>query len=66
MSMWQGGVIAKRRKVFPREEAGKAVLTKDGELFRGTDEEFLAALSAGEIIFHEGHLGGAWPRIIEK
>ena len=53
-------------KVFPREEAGKAVLTKDGELFRGTDEEFLAALSAGEIVFHEGHLGGAWPRIVER
>ena len=53
-------------KVFPREEAGKAVLTKDGELFRGTDEEFLAALSAGEIVFHEGHLGGTWPRIVEQ
>ena len=53
-------------KVFPREEAGKAVLTKDGELFRGTDGEFLVALSAGEIVFHEGHLGGAWPRIVEK
>ena len=50
-------------RVFPREEAGKAVLTKDGELFRGTDKEFLTALSAGEILFHEGRLFGAWPRI---
>ncbi len=50
-------------RVFPREEAGKAVLTKDGELFRGTDKEFRTALSAGEILFHEGRLCGAWPRI---
>ena len=52
-------------RLIPAEEVGKAVLTKDGELFRGTDEEFIAALSAGEIVFHEGHLGGAWPRIVE-
>ena len=53
-------------RLIPTEEAGKAVLTKDGELFCGTDEEFRTALSAGEIVFHEGHLGGAWPRIVER
>ena len=65
---WHEMIAAARNtiRLIPAEEAGKAVLTKDGELFRGTDEEFLAALSAGEIVFHEGHLGGAWPRIVEK
>ena len=52
--------------ILPREAAGKAVLTKDGELFRGTDAEFQSVLAAGEIVFHEGHLGGAWPRIVER
>ena len=52
--------------VLPREAAGKGVLTKDGELFRGTDAELQSALAAGEIVFHEGHLGGAWPRIVER
>ena len=65
---WHEMIAAARNtiRLIPAEEAGKAVLTKDGELFRGTDEEFLAAFSAGEIIFHEGHLGGAWPRVVEK
>lgn len=52
--------------LIPHEEAGKAVMTKDGTLFNGTDEEFSAALAAGEIVFHEGHIGGAWPRILDE
>ena len=65
---WHEMIAAARNtiRLIPAEEAGKAVLTKDGELFRGTDEEFLAALSSGEIVFHEGHLGGAWPQIVER
>jgi len=50
--------------VFPHEEAGKAVTNADGTLFNGTDEELVAALEAGELQFHEGRIGGAWPRII--
>jgi len=49
---------------FPREEAGKAVTNADGSLFNGTDEELVAALKAGELQFHAGRIGGAWPRII--
>jgi len=52
-------------RILPPEEVGKAVMTRDGELFRGTEDEFAAALSAGEIVFHEGVIGGAWPMIVE-
>ena len=35
-------------------------------LFRGSDDELRAALDAGSITFHEGRIGGAWPRIVER
>lgn len=49
---------------LPPEHVGKAVMTETGELFNGTDDELVAALKAGSLTFHEGHIGGAWPRII--
>lgn len=51
-------------KLLPLEGVGKAVMTSDGELFRGTDDEFKSALAANEIVFHEGVVGGAWPIIV--
>lgn len=51
-------------KLLPAVEVGKAVMTKDGELFKGDDDALKAALAAGELEFHEGTIGGAWPRII--
>ncbi len=51
-------------ELLPRDEVGKAVMAKDGSLFKGDDEALKAALAAGEIEFHEGTIGGAWPRII--
>ena len=51
-------------KILPPEEVGKAVMTKSGELFRGSDEDLRAALAADELVFHEGVIGGAWPRVI--
>ena len=41
-------------------------MTREGDLFRGTDDELRFALSAGEIVFHEGVIGGAWPTIVEN
>ena len=32
----------------------------------GSDDELRAALEAGTITFHEGRIGGAWPRIVER
>lgn len=51
-------------KVFPRDQVGKAVMTKSGELWRGDDEALRAALAADELTFREGTIGGVWPRII--
>ena len=51
-------------KLLPPSEVGKAVMTKDGKLFKGDDDALKAALAAGELEFHEGTIGGAWPRII--
>ena len=51
-------------KLLPPSEVGKAVMTKDGNLFKGDDEALKAALAAGELEFHDGTIGGAWPRII--
>ena len=49
---------------FPRAEVGKVVMTRDGDLFRGDDEALKVALEAGELVFHEGKIGGAWPQIV--
>lgn len=63
---WREEVERARRtlEIFPRQHAGKAVMTKSGALFRGSDEELRAALAADELVFHEGVIGGAWPRVI--
>ena len=63
---WHGMIAAARETIplLPPEEAGKCVANEDGTLFRGTDDELRAALDAGRIVFHEGRIGGAWPRIV--
>ncbi len=63
---WHETVESTRRVLdaLPHAAAGKAVMTAAGELFRGTDDELVAALKANALTFHEGHIGGAWPRII--
>ena len=65
---WHEMLRAARHTItlLPPDEVGKAVLDKDGNLFRGTDEELEAALKAGEIIFHEGTIRGAWPVVRVK
>ena len=50
--------------ILPADEVGKAVLTSNGELFNGTDEQLSAAIAAGEVVFHEGRICGAWPQIV--
>ena len=50
--------------LLPPEEVGKAVLTRDGALFNGSDAQLSAAMAAGEVVFHEGRICGAWPQIV--
>jgi len=60
-------LVDKTREIlhlFPREHAGKAVMNADGTLFSGTNDELSEALKTGSLTFHEGTIGGAWPRII--
>lgn len=63
---WHESVDAARLSLvgFPRNEVGKAVMTRSGELFRGDDAALKTALAADELVFHEGVIGGAWPRVL--
>ena len=63
---WHDMIWRARKTIalLPPEQAGKAVMTAAGELFRGSDDDLVAALKANELTFHEGHIGGAWPRIL--
>ena len=56
--------IPASREEWEATEVGKAVMTRDGKLFKGDDDALKAALAAGDLEFHEGTIGGAWPRII--
>lgn len=66
MRKWHEMIWAARKTIplLPAEEAGKCVANADGTLFRGSDDELRSALDAGKIVFHEGRIGGAWPRIV--
>ncbi len=66
MRKWHEMIWAARETItiLPPEKAGKCVANADGTLFRGNDNELREALEADRIVFHEGTIGGAWPRII--
>jgi hypothetical protein len=48
---------------LPAAHAGEAVLTTQGQLFRGQAGDLDRSLAAGEVAFHAGRLGGALPQI---
>jgi hypothetical protein len=50
--------------LLPAEEAGRAVLTTDGVPYRGTPTELSNALAEDVLVFHEGSIRGAFPRIV--
>lgn len=51
--------------VLPPHLSGKAVLRKDGEPFLGTTELLNREILSSRIMFHSGHVGGAWPSPIQ-
>ena len=63
---WHEMIEAARQTIaiLPPDQAGKAVLNKDGSLFTGSDAELSSALAVGEVVFHEGRICGAWPQIV--
>jgi len=43
-----------------------ALVGRTGNPFIGAPETLPAAMEAGDVVFHEGRICGAWPMIIEK
>jgi hypothetical protein len=50
--------------LLPTQEVGRAVVDRLGDLYRGSPRELERALARQEIVFHEGRIRGAWPRIV--
>lgn len=65
---WHAAVASARATlpILPAEKAGTCVLDPNGDLFRGSDEDLRVALAAGVVSFHEGRIGGAWPKVVER
>ncbi len=51
-------------ELLPPEETGRAVMNSQGVPFRGNSAQLKNALDNGELNFHQGHIGGAWPELI--
>jgi hypothetical protein len=49
---------------LPPEHAGKAVLGRDGGLFRGEPADLEEALASDALVFHEGVIRGAFPSLV--
>ena len=52
--------------LLPAAEAGRAVLKRGGAVFRGDPAALEDALRRRDLVFHEGRIGGAFPRIVER
>lgn len=52
--------------VLPADEAGKCVLTGNGELCRLGPESIEDAVAQGEVRFHPGSVRGAFPSLVEN
>ncbi len=50
--------------LLPAEESGRAVLTREGLPYRGTPAALREAGARGELLYHEGRIRGAFPRIV--
>lgn len=64
---WHGALRQAREivELLPPAHVGACVIDRDAHLFRGDPEGLRAALEAGALRYHEGTLGGAWPRVGE-
>ncbi len=63
---WHAALEAAREVVvlLPEREAGRAVMVKDGGLFRQEPRALREALQQDHLVYHEGSIGGAFPRIL--
>ncbi len=62
---WRDALEAGRAIVglLPADEVGKAVLTREGAPYRGTPAALRDALATGDLVYHEGSIRGAFPRL---
>jgi hypothetical protein len=63
---WHAALAAAREVValLPAREAGRAVMLKDGGVFRQDLRALEEALRADRLVYHHGRIGGAFPRIL--
>jgi hypothetical protein len=63
---WHAALATGREIValLPAREAGRAVMVRDGGLFRGEPEGLRAAIQRDGLAYHEGSIGGAFPRFV--
>jgi hypothetical protein len=63
---WHAALETARETValLPAREAGRAVMIRDGGLFRQGPESLREALRKETLVYHEGSIGGAFPRIV--
>jgi hypothetical protein len=50
--------------LLPAGEAGRAVLTEEGVPYRGEPAALREALARAELVYHEGRIRGAFPRVV--
>ncbi len=62
---WHALLAAARQVVetLPPAEVGRCVLGADGALFAGDASELRAALASDALVFHQGRIRGALPRL---
>lgn len=63
---WRAALDAGREIVglLPAAEAGRAVLTPDGAPYRGDAVALREAIDQSELVYHEGCIRGAFPRLV--
>jgi hypothetical protein len=63
---WHRALTTARELVslLPGQQAGRAVMLKDGGLFRQDLDALRDALRRDRVAYHEGSIGGAFPRVL--
>jgi len=49
--------------LLPEDHVGTCILTRNGDLFDGTIDALQRAVENDMLVFHEGAIRGAWPRL---
>jgi hypothetical protein len=49
---------------LPPDRAGTCVLASHTGLFRGSAAQLERALAQGDLVYHDGRIGGSWPTVI--